>query len=32
MITARKIADVMGLRGTVRSLGELNEIVSRGLP
>src|SRR3972149_7831649 len=32
MITARKIADVMGLRGTVRSLGELTEIVSRGLP
>lgn len=32
MITARKIADVMGLRGTVRSLGELSEIVSRGLP
>jgi putative toxin-antitoxin system antitoxin component (TIGR02293 family) len=32
MITARKIADVMGLRGTVRTLGELTEIVSRGLP
>ena len=32
MITARKIADVMGLRGTVHSLSELTEIVSRGLP
>ncbi len=32
MITARKIADVMGLKGTVRSLGELTAIVSHGLP
>lgn len=32
MITARKIADVMGLKRTVRSLGELTEIVSHGLP
>jgi putative toxin-antitoxin system antitoxin component (TIGR02293 family) len=32
MITARKIADVMGLKGPVRSLGELTDIVSRGLP
>jgi len=32
MITARKIADVMGLKGTVRSLGELTALVSHGLP
>jgi putative toxin-antitoxin system antitoxin component (TIGR02293 family) len=32
MITAGKIAEVLGLKGAVRSLGELTEIVSRGLP
>ena len=32
MITARKIADVMGLKKPVRTLHELTEIVSRGLP
>lgn len=32
MITARKIADVMGLKGAVGSLHELTEIVSHGLP
>jgi len=32
MITARKIAEVLGLKRAVRSLGELTEIVSRGLP
>ena len=32
MITARKIADVMGLKKPVRTLNELTEIVSRGLP
>src|SRR4030067_2607735 len=32
MITARKIADVMGLKRPVRTLHELTEIVSHGLP
>lgn len=32
MITARKIADVMGLNRPVRTLRELTEIVSHGLP
>ncbi len=32
MIPARKIADVMGLKSPVRTLRDLSEIVSRGLP
>lgn len=32
MVNPQKIANVMGLKKTVRSLGELSEVVSHGIP